>query len=334
MTIFRSRFRPHLDDPGAWQEWELEPAELELVHKALETAAEQTVARLRSMFGEFSCVFGADALARSLAASPVAVDRALVLAKAVTALDYHLYRAAPPRPSPGGLTSRSNRKTWKRLRPHFLERLLGLIKSDVWQSLLWRSVYQRIPETWLPVALVERAFESKLVRLGPYKSIEVELDLNLPSSGGLAWIRENVAQSIEFIERALRERRPVLIELIRTAASSPLDADTLVVYCVEKTQSGDLRMLCYDPADAKHAVHIDAVSGEALCIRDSNRDADRPTVKALRVYSIDAVRPPLFGVRRYLDRLLPWKLFWSLKRRIVLLLEGWRDLDLPDLADR
>jgi hypothetical protein len=333
LTIHRSRFRPRLDDPGPWQAWELDQKERQLVGDALHSAADETADRLHSLFGQIGSSFGAAALARSLAAAPFDHDHAFALAKAVTALDYHWYRATPPNPRPGGLTNSTNRKVWERLRPHLFDRLLALIASDVWQSLLWRAVFERIPESWLPVTLIEQALENNLVRFGPYKSVEVDLELSSTSSGGLEWIRENVKQSIEFIERALRKRRPVLIELVRSAASSPLSTQTLVVYCAEKTESGDLRMLCYDTGDARHVVRIDAVTGEeVLRIEDSNDDTGRATIKALRVCSIDPARPPLFGARRYLDRWLPWKLFWSLKRRFVLLFERRRDVVVEGVA--
>jgi hypothetical protein len=320
LTSSKSWFRPRLDDPGPWHPWELDGEELRRVEQVLQGAADEAIARLRSLFGQTGDIFGANGLARSLASVPRDVACAFSLAVALTAFDYHCYRATPPRPRAGGLTNRSNQQIWKQLRTHLFDRLLAILSTDATQSILWRSVLGRIPESWIPAALIEQALARHLSDLEPYTGISVELDLKPQVPGGQEWIQENTEQAVAAIEQSLARRRPSLVEVIRDPSTSPIAAQAVVVYGVEPGQEGGRRLLCYDPAQGSRTVSIFLeTAGGRLYFAEHEPAADLPSIKALRVWSIEPAVPPLFGFRLYLDRLLPWRLFWFLKRGAALL---------------
>lgn len=319
MTTRKSWFRPRFDDPGRWPDWEPEPEELRQVQHALTSAADSAVKRMRALYGVSSKTFGAESLATSLAKKPASGHAAFALARAIVLMDYHAHRAAAPRMEPGGLTNSRNRQIWDRLRPHLVARLEDALTADADSSILWRAILSRIPETPIPTELIERSIARQLAGISPYASISVELDIGSQVRGGTRWIAKQTDLALAAIDQALADRKPCLVELIRAPSAAPHQAASVIVYAMESDQAGDHRIYFLDPEqEGGRSVLLMETVGERRWFTEPGSSTDRPPVKALRLWAIEPAKPPLFGLRRVLDRLLPWRLFWILKRRLVL----------------
>ena len=225
-----SRFRPRLDDLGAWETLSLKPEETARIEALQSQAAEAAAARLHDDFGPAGVQFGAEAFARRLGALPIDEEGAFVLAKTAAAIDYFAARAAPPRPAIGGLTNPGNRVRWSRLRDHLARRLLHALSQETSQSIYWRSVFGRVPNVPVSVPLLQKSIAADLSRIAPFVSVEVELDLGPETPGGLRWLAMQNYQALAQLKAALRRREPSLVELLRDAEAPPTAADFVVVY--------------------------------------------------------------------------------------------------------
>jgi hypothetical protein len=319
LTTRESWFQPWLDDSGPWPPLELDRQERQEIDQLLRTESEAAAARLNDLFGQSSETFGADDLAKSLAAVPPDDGNADALAKAIAVLDYYFYRAASPRLAVGGLTHPHNIRIWESLRPYLVARLQAVLSADAAQSILWRAVLGRIPESWIPAGLIEKSLARQLAAIAPYASVSVELDLKPQVPGGLEWVEMHTAATIRAIEAALGKRRPSLVELIRAPGTPPLAAQVVVVFAMDRLQAGGPRLLCYDPEQDHATIAIVvAVQGGRRHFLESPPSGDRPPVKALRLWAMEPEKPPLFGLRRVLDGVLPWRLAWLVRRWLLL----------------
>jgi len=314
-----SWFRPWLDGLGDWPTQELDDEDAGRMQETLQAAGQQAVDRLNAMFGAVSEGFGADSVARSMAVLPNDRVQALALARAATSLDYHFYRASPPRPEPGGLTNPSNRSVWQDLEPHIKRRLPALLATGAADSIVWRTIFNRIPRDWVRASTIERALERQFAGSDAFVSVHVETDLRPPETGGEAWIAEHTERSLAEIESQLKAHRPCLVELIRGTVRSPTAADAVVVYALQRKGESAIRLACYDPrvGDGRLDLAVEK-SDTGFHFRESGRPDDLPSVKALRVWRFEPATPPLFGLRRHLDSLLPWRLFWGVRRAVAL----------------
>lgn len=321
MTAGTSWFRPELDDPGPWEVWSLNAEEQDRLQAAQAAAADQAVGALRRMYGRIGTVFGAEALAVRLGREPVDTAAAFTLARLIAAIDYFEARAAPPHPAAGGMTNRSHRRRWERLRPHLIKRAQTVLAEDAGRSILWHSVLGRVPEAWIPVPVLQRSMSAGLAVAGPYASVEVNLNLVTDPPGGLAWLAAQTHRAIAEIEAKLRRGKPSLVELIRADEAPPSAGQVVIVFGLEKSSDGSYRFRTRDPgSDVVGRIDIQFTGPHGGRIQVDPETQDRSRVMALRCLTIAPVRPPLFGPRRYLFWLLPWRILWWLRRWLALYL--------------
>ncbi len=319
MRISAVWFRPELDDLGVWEDWTLAPEEMLSLQNAQADAATEAIAELRGLFGQASAVFGAEALADRLGQRPIDATAAGTLARTIATLDYFQARSGPPRPSAGGLTNPRNRRRWARLRPHLLARVSSFLAEDGGRSILWHSILGRVPETWISVPLLQRSMAAGLVQSETYETVDVTLDLATDPPGGLQWLADGTRQAVAAIEAGLRRGRPSLVELVRADEPAPSATAVVIAYGIGKTAGGETRIRVHDPQNGgpTHLVLPSPASGAGRILLDPD-DGDRSSILALRRLAVEPARPPLFGPRRYLFWLLPWRLFWWIRRWFVL----------------
>ena len=316
MPAYHSWFRPWLDDPGPWEVWQLETEEEIAVAAALQDAAAPAEAELHGLFGDQADVFGGGALVRHLAQQPAVAESLFRAALAIAALDHYRARVGVPRAEPGGSTNPINRDRWAALRPYLMERVEHCLQSNAADSLLWRAVLGRVADNWVPAALIGRRLERHLMESGLFTSVAVDLDLRPPVPGGRVWLRAETAKTLETVKASLARRQPVLVELLRDPLVSPTTAQWVVAYRMETAEDGWTTLACYDPAQGAAPLGLRLrLEDDALTVRESSTEEARPAVKALRAITCAKAAPPLFGLRRRLRWVLPWGLFWYLKRR-------------------
>lgn len=283
---------------------------------ALQDAAAPAEAALHGLFGDQADVFGGGALVRHLAQRPVEAQPLFRAALAIAALDHYRARVSVPRAEPGGGTNPVNRDRWAVLRPYLMQRVRHGLQSNATDSLLWRAILGRVADNWVPTALIGRRLERHLMESGLFTSVAVDLDLRPPVPGGRVWLRAETAKTLETVKASLARRRPVLVELLRDPLASPAAAQWAVVYRMDTTEDGWTTLACYDPALGAAPLSLRLrLEDDALTVRESPAEEVGPAVKALRVITYAPAPPPLFGPRRRLRWLLPWGLFWYLKRR-------------------
>ena len=315
MTAGTTWFRPALDDLGPWEDWTLTPEELLTLQQAQSGAAADAIGQLRRHFGRTAAVFGAEALADRLGQQPIDEAAAFSLAKAIAALDYFSARANPPRPSAGGLTHPGNRRRWVRLRQHLLMRARLALAEGGGGSILWHSILGRVPRNWIPVPILQRSMAAGLSLTGPYAAIDVRLHLAADPPGGLSWLAEQTGRTIAAVEVALKRGKPSLVELVRADEPAPSAVTVILVYGMDKTSDGNRRLQVHHPETGRNARLLyrspTAGNGRITMVPD---DQDRSTILALRHLPIEPAKAPLFGARRYLFWLLPWRMLWWIRR--------------------
>ncbi|WP_299624587.1 hypothetical protein [Pelagibius sp.] len=316
MPTYKSWFRPWLDDPGPWEAWRLETEEETAVAAALQDAAGPAEATLHGLFGDQADVFGGRALVQHLAHQPAEAEPLFRAALAIAALDHYRARVAVPRAEPGGSTNPANRDRWAVLRPYLIGRVQHGLQSNAADSLLWRAILGRVADNWVPTALIGRRLERHLMESGLFTSVAVDLDLRPPVPGGRVWLRGETAKTLETVKASLARRQPVLVELLRDPLVSPAAAQWVVVYRMETAADGWTTLACYDPALGAAPLSLRLrLEDDALTVREPSTEEAGPAVKALRAVTYATAAPPLFGLRRWLRWVLPWGLFWYLKRR-------------------
>jgi hypothetical protein len=94
------------------------------------------------------------------------------------ALDYFMWPALPAHDTP-------------QLRAYIQERHLDCWRQNGAALLEWLAVQQRVPEEWLPRALIEHQLAALLRRLPSIAHVEVRAEISVRPAGGACWLREH-----------------------------------------------------------------------------------------------------------------------------------------------
>ncbi len=327
MSAAASRFRPWLDDPGPWPDWRLEAGEQQAFAAALTAGAALAAERLSNLYGAQAETFGATALVRALAAQALSESDLQSAALVIAAADHHHARLDVPRLGAGGLTDPANRKRWHQLRPYLVARALVMLQDNAADALMWRAIFGRVAEDWVPVAQLTRAIHQELSASGLFSDVQVTLELNPPVAGGGRWIALQSKGALAELRRRLRSREACLVELIRDAEAAPPAIELAVAYRLEDelTLGRDgverVRLWLYDPRRGDAAVSLRLTLAEdRLQAIELPAAEGRPAVKALRLVKLAVVEAPFTGWRRWLRPVHPWGALWWLRRvcRLVL----------------
>lgn len=332
MSTFQSRFRPWLDDPGSWPAWEASAAEQAGFAAALADGGRLAREKLTNLYGSHSDTFGAAALVDVMAARALPEEELQRAALVLAACDYHRLRQAPPRAAPGGLTDPANAARWRALRPYLVRRATALLRDNAADALLWRAIFARVADNWVPVAQLTRALQQELNASKLFENVEVTLELNPPVAGGGRWIAMQAKGALAELRRRLDRREACPVELIRDAEDDVPAADLAVVYRLEEELSlgrdgvERVRLWLYDPRSGTTPVSLRVtLADDGIQAVEQPADPERPSVKALRLVRLDAAEPPLAGWRRWCRAAHPWGCFWWLQRVVLLVLTRGRE---------
>ena len=321
MSFTSCWFRPSLDAFGAWAPDGDAPDRLT---NALHDAGQAAEARLKEYYWAFARSYGADAFARALGAAEPDHGAGVLPVRAIAALDYFSARARVPAPWPGGPANPRNRALRRQLEPYLADRLVDRVSANAAESIVWRAIIARLPTTGVMLDALERAFERRLrdqndSPSGAYRSVKVALDLKLSTPGADGWIAERLPRELEAMRARLKAGTPALVELIRDPSASPM-AELVVVYHAEQRTDGAWRIVYHDPALSQRASVL-TIRLEDDCARFSTEGEfhDRPVPRALRCWDYAPAVPPLFGLRRLLRHVLPWRWLWYVSRAVRLL---------------
>ncbi|MGD1879781.1 MAG: hypothetical protein ACFB13_20040 [Kiloniellaceae bacterium] len=337
MSIYQSRFRPWLDtlgpdEPEGWPAWDLDAEEAAAFAAALAAGAADTAERLTNLYGAQADTFGALALVEALAAEALPEADLQRAALVLAAADHYRVRLGLPRAAPGGLTNRANAARWKTLRPYLVARATALLRANAADALLWRAIFGRIADDWVPVAQLTRALHQELTASGLFDEVAVTLELNPPVAGGGRWIAIQSKGALAELRRRLARREACIVELIRDAETPPPALDLAVVYRLEEELSlgrdgvERVRLWLSDPRRGGAAATLRVtLADDGIQAVEQPGDPERPSVKALRLVRLDPADPPFTGWRRWLRRPHPWGVFWWLKRMALLVATRKRD---------
>jgi len=326
----QSRFRPWLDHlgidgPGAWPDWELDTGEEAAVAAALAAGAAEAAERLTNLYGKESATFGATALVAALGAQPLPPRDLQRAALAIAACDHHRLRLDLPRAAAGGLTSRANRRRWQALRPYLVARAQAMVEANATDALMWRAIFGRIADNWMPVAQLTRAIHQELSASGLFDDVQVTLELNPPVAGGGRWVAMQCKSALAALRKRLAAREACLVELIRDAEVDPPAVDLVVAWRLEDelTLGRDgvdrVRLWIYDPRRGGVGASLRLTLAEdGVQAVEMPAAKDLPSVKALRLVRLADADPPIFGWRRWLAAVHPWGCLWWLKRQVLL----------------
>ncbi len=332
MNNVASRFRPWLDDPGRWPDWDLDAGEQQAFAAALTDGAAVAAERLAKLYGAQAETFGATALVRALAAQSLPEADLQSAALTIAAADHHRARLAVPRAGAGGLTDPTNIKRWQELRPYLVARALAMLRDNAADALMWRAIFGRVADAWVPVAQLTRAIHQELSASGLFNDIEVTLELTPPVAGGGRWIALQCKGTLAELRHRLGSRKACLVELIRDAEGGPPATELAVAYRLEDelTRGRDgverVRLWLYDPRRGDTAVSLRITLAEdRLQVVELPAAEGRPSVKALRLVTLAAADPPFTGWRRWFRPVHPWGAFWWLRRVCLLASARKRD---------
>lgn len=321
MRIYQSRFHPTLDDPGPWDVWQLSPGELAGLQALLKDAGIQAAHALLEQYGSQATLFDAPGLVRRLAGQPLDDDTLpadALFHTALTLLAYDCYRARVPvpRPAAGGSTNPANRRHGATLRAWLLDRLQDWLQANVQGSLVARAIYARIPQDGLPTGQIARRLRKQVEDSQLFVNAEVSFELRPRLVGGPRWLQAETVHSLREMERKLHHGEPVLVELIRDAEASPATAQVVVVYRLEDAGDGWIGLWCYNAKEGAEplSLRVKSEPGKQI-IYDGKPGQDRPAAKGIRLLALDKADPPRFGARRYTRWLIPWSVFWRLRRQ-------------------
>ena len=274
---------------------------------------------LHQQYGSKANMFGAATFVQRLAAAPVDDEAIYRVAMTVAVADYYHSRVTLPRATVGGSTNPVNRKRWVDLRPFLIERIKQTVALNASGSLLNRAIFASIAEDWLSAELLERQVKKQFEASKMFESVDVQVDLELSVAGGRTWLRGETTKALEQVKATLAKGEPALIELLRDPAVPPTAAQVVIVFRIEERSDGRLRLDCFEPTNAAVPVAFDVRIGpDSLMIYDLGPNDEHAAPKGLRVFEVSDTSPPLFGLRRHLRRFLPWRLFWWIKRRWLL----------------
>ncbi|MGD8497951.1 MAG: hypothetical protein PVG82_03525 [Chromatiales bacterium] len=336
MPVEQSWFRPWLDEPGPWDVWSLQPEQQATLRALVDQAVESAIETLDAAYGREATAFDPAGLVRRLAAEPSTVQPWFSLARAILARDYYLARARCPRPESGGQTNPTNRKRWARIEPYGFDRLRACLSANLTESLLIRAAYGRLPDDGSANERLLQRLRRQVEAAGLFESFELSLNLKAPLPGGRRRVNAETATTLEWIRAELRERRPVLVEVIRDSLEAPGDAQIILVYRLEEQADGWLRLDAYDPVHEAEPVGFRLRTEGQSMIYDRQPDEQRPAPKGLRRIVLEDAGPPLFGLRRWLRWVLPWRPLWWLKRRWLIALsrkrdqQAWQGIESPE----
>lgn len=319
MSSFESRFRPWLDDLGAWPDWQLTPEEARGFAEDLAAAGAQAGERLANLYGKQADSFGAAGLAETLAGQSLDEADLQAVALAIAAADYHRARLSAPRAAAGGLANPANSARWERLRPYLVARCRAALAAGGAEALQWRAILGRVPDNWPPAAPLTRALQQELNASGLFSEVEVTLELNPPVAGGGCWIAMQLRGALAELRQRLPAREPCLVELIRDAED--VAPQWVVAYRLEDELSlgrdgvERVRLWFHDPRRGGDDVSLRiTLADDRIQAVEFPAPEAAAAVKALRLLKLAPADPPRFGWRRWFGRAHPWGVFWWLNR--------------------
>lgn len=329
MSKYESWFRPWLDHPGSWEVWQLEPDEKAILISCLGEAAKAAAETLRTRYGELAHISGAAGRVERLVEQGVSDEQLFHVALAISAFDHYEARVSSRRPEPGGTTNPTNRRRWSALRAYLMERVTGSVAANAAGSLQSRAIFASLADNWLPVEQISRRLKKQFDDSGLFTSVDVTLDLRPAVEGGREWLRMETTRTLAVIKDRLARRRPVPVEVLRDPTVSPNAAQVVVVYRLDELDDGWIGLACYDPVRATEPVGMRlSLAPDRFIIYDVPSNQPHAAPKGLRQLSVTPGMPPLFGLRRWLRWVLPWRLIWWLKRRLLIFSTRAKDLAL------
>jgi hypothetical protein len=310
LTVYRSRFRPWLDNPGPLPAWDATPEEQAAVAEALAAGAATACEKLSNLYEDHAEISGAVELIGRLGSTALPPQCLAATARALVAADYFHARSAPP--CDGQVAA---------FRDYLVTRTLEMLQGNAAEALLWRAVYGRIADNWAPQAQLTRALQQELSASGLFGSVEVTLELNPPVAGGGRWIAMQTRGTLAELRQRLQRGEVVLLELIRDAEADLPAVNLVAAYHLEDelTFGRDgvdrVRLRVYDPQRGGEAVSLRlTLSDDRVQSVETPAAAKLPSVKALRPVRLPPVQPPLEGWRRQLGSRPPWTALWWARR--------------------
>jgi hypothetical protein len=322
----RTLFRPQLDRLPAIDEPQLSTDELAALTAAQKTAAEKADTTLTAMYGAMAGRHGVDAALAEEVDAPLSPSFALDAARAVAALDHFNARLRPPDFDTGGLTSARNRAIAERLRPYLAARLLAASTAAAEVAVLWRTIARTIPEQWIPDRLVRGAVDAAFAHSTLFERDEVSMDRRLRCLGGEAWLRQARSTAWHRLRDRLNEKRPTLIGSIRPfGEGSAIETPLAVAYAWTAHSSRDVAAHLYLPERAHAAttmrLTLDGNDVTAITWADTEAGSETEEISdwlGFTVLDLPRSRPPLFGLRARTHRVVPWALFWFVRRYLTI----------------
>jgi len=233
------------------------------------------------------------------------------LTRAVLTADYYRARLHPPVCGPGGLADPDNRQRWEQLEPWLQGRLATLLAANLPGSLVERALLARMPEAWLPQEPLRRAVAAHAAALGWSAPVRVALTLR-PAPGQDPWARLEATRVS--VQQALAGGGLALLEPVHDPTLPALTESLLVIRALATEAGGGFTLLGHEPEAPSTEVRLE-VTRRNGAVRFARRPQpeDRPSLRGLRCWTLDAADPPRFGAARVLRYLFPWRLLWWLR---------------------
>ena len=223
---------------------DLNPQWLEEWRSVLQLSAPEALNQLRGSFGGALEYYDVPGWMTRVRPSDAAAGAGLVLG----AIDSFVWPAAT------------------RARNEDLDVYLRQRHLDFWREngpslLTWLAVLRKVPEEWLPRALMERRIQRQLQSCGGVGSVEVRIDLHLPVPGGGKWLRGQSVGQLRIIRAKVAAEGFCPIVVFTDRGMEVL----LAIEC-------DPELRCYDPARPGTDRVIDRAALQGVfCIRYSPR---------------------------------------------------------------
>jgi hypothetical protein len=206
---------------------------------------------------------------------------------------------------------RLSRKKAALFRRYLDRRSLDNLAANLPGLLQALAILSLIPDAWFPQKNLENLIEDKIHRLGLYRQIEVDVNLNLPP-GGMRWISHTTRQAVAQVQEALALGQPCLVRLLRSLERLEANRQA-IVYAVGEAPGNALRLEIFEPDCVleEHALQVTVRGERAEVLEIAPPSRPQPVLGLLYdVYS--PVAPP--------QECIPWLLRSPVIRQL------WRNI--------
>lgn len=298
------RFHPSIDGFALSYDWRLKESETQQTRSILNSALLETLTHLRQTYKGAVEAYKIEAWINGWLEIGLPEQNFLNTGLLYAVLDHYYARYFPPKKF-----KKPDSKRALKFRSYFVGRILDSLKANAAEQIKTVAISEFMPDSWIQEDTIKHAIKEEIGAIELYSKADVEFELQIPQSGK-HWFRDKTIEEWEKLRIHLDECKPLPITCITKAGSYSHIYKTVIAYDYNLIEQDVLEILVFDP---------DSQTMDGRVRLNLKSDKGRQQHYEIEGFYLENYKPvpvPTKSWLRIVHFILPWTLFWYIKRLI------------------